>query len=184
MKKCSICKEVKSLSEFNKNKRKKDGYSTDCKYCSKIYAEQYRNSNKEKLLQQSRNFKEENREFINSKNRERYHLIKKQDSDFMEKKRKSNRLYKSLNKGKINSDTAKRYLSKMNRLCLTTKEDLKIISEIYKKAAELTKATGIKYHVDHIIPLQGKLVSGLHLPLNLQILTEQDNCSKHNNYIV
>jgi hypothetical protein len=184
MKKCSICKEVKDLSEFNKNKNKKDGLSTDCRCCTKIYLEQYRNSNREKLLQQSRVFKENNREIINSKNRESYHQYKKLDEDFMKKKREANRLYKASNKGKVNSDTAKRYLSKLNRLSITTKSDLEAISKIYEQAAELTRTTGIRYHVDHIIPLQGELVSGLHIPSNLQIITEQENCSKHNKFVV
>ena len=53
---------------------------------------------------------------------------------------------------------------------------------IYKQAKQLTRSTGIKYHVDHILPLNGKLVSGLHVPENLQVLPAKDNCSKHNRF--
>jgi len=61
-------------------------------------------------------------------------------------------------------------------------EDEQKIKEYYLKAAELTALTGVKHSVDHIIPRKGKLVSGLHVPNNLQILTQSDNASKNNIY--
>lgn len=184
MKVCSICKIEKDLSCFNKNKSKKDGLSTDCRECARKYLEEYRSKNKEILTIKNRVFKENNRDLINSRNKTRYSTIHKSDPLFMEKKRKANSKYKANNKGKVNSDTAKRYTAKLQRCTITSKEDYKIIERVYKEANRLSILTGIKFHVDHIIPLQGELVSGLHVPLNLQILSEQENCSKHNSFIV
>jgi len=60
--------------------------------------------------------------------------------------------------------------------------DRKAIAAVYKAARQLTKATGIKYAVDHIIPLRGSKVSGLHVHNNLQVITASANSAKHNKY--
>lgn len=54
--------------------------------------------------------------------------------------------------------------------------DLEIIKEIYNNCPK-------GYEVDHIIPLKGELVCGLHIAENLQYLTAHDNASKGNRYI-
>lgn len=60
--------------------------------------------------------------------------------------------------------------------------DLEAIMLVYKTAAELSKTTGVKHHVDHIVPLRSQLVCGLHWEGNLQILTAAENIQKGNKH--
>lgn len=60
MKKCSTCKTNKSLSEFNKNKCRKDGYANRCKNCFK----EYRTKNKDKIFLMKQKYRNENKEKI------------------------------------------------------------------------------------------------------------------------
>lgn len=56
------------------------------------------------------------------------------------------------------------------------------ISAFYAAAKRISEVTGVKHHVDHVIPLQGKLVSGLHVPENLRIIPAIENRKKLNRY--
>jgi hypothetical protein len=57
------------------------------------------------------------------------------------------------------------------------------IAEIYRQSQHLSASTGVPHHVDHIVPLQNKVVSGLHVPWNLRIITAQENVRKKNRLI-
>lgn len=87
------------------------------------------------------------------------------------------------NKGKANAVTAKRHAAKIQRTpSWLTKDQLNEIKEFYMMAAEFEKVFPWKQCVDHIVPLQGKTVSGLHVPWNLQILPAKENISKGNRF--
>lgn len=62
------------------------------------------------------------------------------------------------------------------------KADLMAMRQFYVLAAQKTKASGFSWHVDHIVPLQGASVSGLHVPSNLQVIPAAQNIAKHNRF--
>jgi len=82
---------------------------------------------------------------------------------------------------KVNSKCAIRRAAKVSATpSWLTKEQKREIVKVYEESANISRTTGVKYHVDHIIPLKGEFVSGLHVPWNLQIITESENCRKRN----
>jgi len=56
------------------------------------------------------------------------------------------------------------------------------IRNLYLQAQQLTKVTGERYVVDHIVPLINPTVCGLHVPWNLRVITQEENLIKSNKH--
>ena len=60
--------------------------------------------------------------------------------------------------------------------------DQELIAQIYQFARVLSDATGIVYHVDHVVPIKNRHVCGLHNQFNLQVIPASENLKKHNKF--
>jgi dsDNA-specific endonuclease/ATPase MutS2 len=188
---CTRCNKTQKLSLFSKDKTRVDGLYKWCRLCVSEYQREYRGKNKEKIKQKSAKYYQENKEKIYQKYLERY-LVKKDEilkrnADWVSKNKERVKKYVSNyakeKKHEYAARCLKRYTEQKKRLPLwVNKETLDEIEKIYEAARLKTEITGIKHHVDHIIPLQGKFVSGFHVPQNLQILTCTENSRKSNKY--
>ena len=140
-KKCSCCKQEKTLEDFHKNKSRHDGLSHVCKDCKKQKSFAYN-----KILNHSEHYAKHNRYY---------------------KKKANNR------KQSVRAATPS---------WLTEKQKFDI-DALYFLAEDCRIISGEQYHIDHIIPLKGKDVCGLHVPWNLQVLPSDINISKSNKTI-
>lgn len=93
-----------------------------------------------------------------------------------EKNRASSKTWKEKNVGAVRAHRARRRAAKLRRTPVWSETEN--IKGVYLEAQRQ------QMQVDHIIPLQGELVSGLHVWSNLQLLTPKDNHSKGNKFDV
>lgn len=103
---------------------------------------------------------------------------------YREKQREIKKTWGKNNLDKVNAKSNKRRAKKLERIPRWIKDVfLKEIEDYYKMAKELEKIFPWKQHVDHIVPMNGKNVSGLHVPWNLQILSQKANQEKGNKHV-
>ena len=115
-------------------------------------------------------------------NKERVYAKQKEWRDAnRDRVRESNRRSKQKHNARVNATNAQYRAERLQRTpSWLSENDLNEMSNIYAIAKRRSEIEGIQYHVDHIIPLKGKIVSGLHVPSNLQIITWRENITKNN----
>lgn len=163
MKQCSKCGQELPKANFSAESAKKDGLKAWCRACNKKYVAEHYQNNKQKYIDKAAKWKESNEE---------------RRAEIVSKHKKNNRAYYTENTAKYRAD-------KDNRTpkCLTAFDHLHIKC-LYQVAAMRSRESGQLWSVDHVIPLRGETVSGLHVPWNMQVITLDDNTRKNNKLIL
>lgn len=101
-----------------------------------------------------------------------------------EEKRRLQAEYKDRNVDVVRADTSvrKRRHREATPKWLTPAERLQM-RDLYVQARKLTELTRERYVVDHIVPLRGEGVCGLHVPWNLRVITQEENLKKSNKHV-
>lgn len=164
-KRCSTCGQHLPHSHFGKHKGRHDGLHGQCLNCRAAY----RNANRDKINAQAREY--------NAKVKEdpaRRDLIRSQW-------RKGRINYRMRHTAKVLALYNKRRAAKLQATpSWLTPEHHADMELCYQEAAALRLYTGQEYHVDHIVPLLGVEVCGLHVPWNLRVILGADNLRKGN----
>ena len=93
-----------------------------------------------------------------------------------DRKKAADREYVKNNKALIRSYKAKRRAKERNATpAWLSNEQIAEIKTIYAESERLSNETGVRHEVDHIVPLSGKTVSGLHVPWNLRAIPAVEN---------
>lgn len=142
----------------------------------------YYNNNKEERRAYINKWRADNREHFNEQCR---NSRRKYCENNREKANKYAREWQAQHPEQALERNTRRRFSLLNQTpAWLTKEDIAEMVAIYAKARKISKETGIKHHVDHIIPLRGKMACGFHVPWNLQIIPCSENSRKYNLYEV
>lgn len=140
----------------------------------KEYGKKWREKNVEHNKERKKKWNRENTEHL----REYQEQWRAENPEYH---REHSRKWKKENPDKNNVKNAKYYASKFNRTPPWYEYDR--VRAVYRLAA-LKRKNGKDVHVDHIVPLKGKLVSGLHCFANLQIIPADENLLKNNKFEV
>jgi hypothetical protein len=208
MKFCRKCGEWKLPSFFSKDKYKKDGLRTVCKTCTVAAQRAYDVGNRDKINATRRNRYQQIKEKVlkynaewarnrleYTKNRQKvwYENNKERLSEKAKEYWKANKEARIAYKKRYYEQkkeihilaSARRRAAKQQRYPLWDREFTELVHAEAKELAKRRKQlTGFNWHVDHIIPLRGKLVSGFHVWNNLQVIPEVMNRAKLNKFAI
>jgi len=185
---------VLSLDKFvtcTPSKTYPDGIKNTCKLCMSFIRKRERERNKDRIQKEQKSWREKNKEYISLKGKEYRHTEhgKQTRQECYERNREQKREYDKIRRQEVpgvrekyNATSAKYRAAKIQAIPLWFNDEKVEIDKVYTQSKWLAEQTGVPHHVDHIVPLQGKNVCGLHCLSNLQIIPAKENISKSNSW--
>lgn len=173
MKTCRRCNITKRASEFGRDARYRDGLASWCRDCFRENNKKWAMANRDSLTQKAINWRARNPDKVRA-------ICKKHNTIHKARRAEQRAKWAKDNPEICRARTAKRKAAKAQ--ATPPWADMKAISKIYADAARIQSETGVKMHVDHIIPLRHKAICGLHCETNLRIITAEENVRKKNKW--
>jgi hypothetical protein len=122
-----------------------------------------------------------------AENKDKSYYIKRKYADSEEsllKKRLYSKEYKKRNRHIYSHAQKLRHTRKLKAMPKwLSPEQVAEIKSIYKQASDTSESTGTPHHVDHIVPLDGKIVCGLHVPWNLRVIPGTENLKRPKTFV-
>ncbi len=189
---CKRCTKHLPLSLFGINRATPDGLKYWCKPCSDDYFREWVAKNPEKVKARAQRSYQNNKAQHYARNRA-YALANKERAKAYsaewrarnpEKRRQVCQEWATRNREYLNMQSANRRAAKMRATPAWTDSEFEqlVKAEAYNLAQLRSAATGIKYSVDHIVPLQSEKVCGLHCAANFAVIPLVVNKSKNNRH--
>lgn len=186
MKACSKCGVVKAPEDFPRDSRKTDGLHRYCRACSAAQSAVWRLQNRDRAQGYERAYRSANRGDILAARRDAYAVRAEAEAARRKRWRTENREthLAGLKKWRESNRSARAALQAKRRTvhqkATPAWANLDAVVAFYVLAEARTKSTGVPHEVDHIEPLQGKHVCGLHNEFNLRVVPASVNRSKGN----
>jgi len=147
-----------------------------CIECKNACQRDYGAANRERYKEYGRKYREANKDYFSEYNREWHQANRKK---VLER-------YKSYYKRNMAANAARSANYAAAKLRRTpawlSTDERNQIKVFYDVACRISNCLGESFHVDHIHPLRGELVSGLHVPWNLQVIAGRENIAKGNRF--
>ena len=203
-KKCSVCESIKPRVEFPPREDSVDGLRGECFVCYSEKNRHWREENRDKKLESDRAYYAKNADILKANSKEYYEknkpVMRAKNKEWREKNLESQRArsrQRRVEKGDIvRADRRQHYRdnqpiyvaqarAREKRIKQATPPwaDLKAIEQFYVNAAEATRITGIKHHVDHFYPIKSPVMCGFHVEANLRVIPAELNLAKSNRII-